>query len=202
MANTAAEYKANARLAAAELLEAGQVGRGKLLVIGASTSEVIGKRIGTSGTLEVAAAVYEGVLEAAAAAGCDVAFQCCEHLNRALVLDRAAAAVYGTAEVSAIPVPGAGGAMAAYAYANLPQPCLVEAVRAHAALDIGETLIGMHLLPVAVPFRPSVRYIGEARVTAAYTRPKLIGGTRAVYSPEIAAEKLLEAGFRKREQDC
>ncbi len=190
-----------------ELLEAGGVSAGKLVVLGVSTSEVGGRRIGTSGTWSTASAIYAGVEQAISRYGCDVAFQCCEHLNRALVMEREAAQRRGYETASVVPVPGAGGAMAAYAYSQLKEPCVVEAVRADAAIDIGETLIGMHVRPVAVPFRPSIRWIGEARVTAAYARPRLIGGARAVYTRE-QAEELAQAAQRVAEekgiqtQDC
>lgn len=165
-----------------ELVEAGRIRPGRLIVFGVSTSEVQGKRIGTSGAETVAAAIHEGVERARRRHGFVPVWQCCEHLNRALAVERDVAEALGLTEVSAVPVPKAGGSMAAYAWRRMRDPCLVEAVAAHAGVDIGETLIGMHLCPVAVPFRPSIRQIGEARVTAAYTRPKLIGGARAVYA--------------------
>lgn len=168
-----------------ELAEAGHLKAGQWLVVGASTSEVAGERIGTAGSETVAAAIWEGVERARQAIGFVPVFQCCEHLNRALVVDREHAERAGLMEVTAVPVPKAGGALAAHAYRNLRNPCLVESVRVHAGLDIGETLIGMHLRPVAVPFRPSIRWIGGARVTMAYTRPKLIGGARAVYQTDV-----------------
>ncbi|MBW5445951.1 TIGR01440 family protein [Cohnella sp. CFH 77786] len=164
-----------------ELAAAGGIRSGRLVVIGTSTSEVQGRRIGTSGTEAVASAIYDGVDRVRSRIGFDVVWQCCEHLNRALVAERSLAEAMDWTIVSAVPVPKAGGSMAAYAYRQMKDPCLVESVRAHAGLDIGETLIGMHLRAVAVPFRPSVRFIGEARLTAAYSRPKLIGGARAVY---------------------
>lgn len=167
-----------------ETAEAGQLGTGKLLVIGASTSEVIGRRIGTAGALDIAEAIFRGIEAVRSELGFWTAYQCCEHLNRALVIEREAMLAYRLEEVSAVPVPKAGGSMAAYAYRHMREPCLVETIQAHAGIDIGETLIGMHLRRVAVPFRPSIRSIGEARVTAAITRPKLIGGARAVYSLE------------------
>src|SRR5690606_9163932 len=113
-------------------------------------------------------------------------YQCCEHLNRALVVERTAAERYGLEIVHAVPVPRAGGSMAAFAYKQLERPCLAESIQAHAGIDIGDTFIGMHLKRVAVPIRPSIATSGEARVTMAFTRPKLIGGARAVYedSPE------------------
>jgi len=167
-----------------ETAEAGKLTAGQLLVIGTSTSEVIGRRIGTSGTLDIAEAIFNGIEAVRRKIGFWTAYQCCEHLNRALVVEREAMLKYRLEEVSAVPVPKAGGSMAAYAYRHLREPCLVETIQAHAGIDIGETLIGMHLRRVAVPFRPSIRYIGEARVTAAITRPKLIGGERAVYRLE------------------
>jgi len=164
-----------------ELAEAGSLRRGNAIVVGVSTSEVRGRHIGTAGAETVAAELFDGVGGMSRTLGLDVVWQCCEHLNRALVCERALAEARGWTIVSAVPVAKAGGSMAAYAYKQLQDPCLVEQVQVHAGIDIGETLIGMHLRAVAVPFRPSVRQIGEARVNAAYSRPKLIGGARAVY---------------------
>ena len=155
--------------------------RCKLLVVGCSTSEVAGQRIGTAGTEEVAARIFRVIMSFADRHKLKVAFQCCEHLNRALVTDVETMVSRGYEEVAAVPVRTAGGAMAAYAYRHLPQPVLVEHVEAEAGIDIGETLIGMHLKHVAVPVRPVQNNLGHARVTLAITRPKLIGGGRAVY---------------------
>lgn len=174
-----------------ELAETAKLGPGKVLVVGASTSEVSGRRIGTGGALETAQELYKGIAEVQAQFGFSVAYQCCEHLNRALVMERELLKQLGLAEVAAVPIPGAGGSMAAYAYRRLDDPCLAEHLEAHAGIDIGETLIGMHLRSVAVPFRPSLRYIGEARVNAAFSRPKLIGGERAVYRLEPAGDSAL-----------
>jgi len=165
-----------------ECIQAGQLKSGQLIVFGVSTSEVAGKRIGTAGASEWAEAIYEGIKLAQKDVSFTPVFQCCEHLNRALVMERAVAKQYGYECVSAIPVPDAGGSMAAYAYERLNEPQLVESVRAHAGIDIGDTLIGMHLRPVAVPARTTIHTIGQAHVTMAFTRPKLIGGARAVYS--------------------
>lgn len=170
---------------AAELVTAGKLSAGQLIVIGASTSEVAGQRIGTSGTEGIAACLYQGLERVKAQYAVEFAFQCCEHLNRALVVEQAYMERSGLEQVSVIPVPGAGGAMAAYAYRQMKSPCVVEAVRAHAGIDIGDTFIGMHLRPVAVPVRPVIRTIGAAHVTMAYSRPKLIGGARAVYTMQI-----------------
>ncbi|WP_051318487.1 TIGR01440 family protein [Cohnella thermotolerans] len=165
-----------------ELIEAGRLRKGQIVVFGCSTSEVQGARIGTSGAEEIAERIYEGVERVRARVGFHAAWQCCEHLNRALVVSRELAEAKGWTVVSAVPVRKAGGSMAAYAYRRLTDPCLVESLQADAGFDIGETLIGMHLRPVAVPVRPSVPWIGEARLTMAYSRPKLIGGERAVYA--------------------
>ncbi len=167
-----------------ELAAAGGLRAKQLLVLGVSTSEVLGQRIGTSGTLDAAQAIYAGMEAARRDIGFYPVFQCCEHLNRALVMEREAAEQYGLELVHAIPVPKAGGSMAAYAFKNLPHACLTETVQAHAGIDIGDTFIGMHLHRVAVPLRPSIRSIGAAHLTMAYTRPKLIGGARAVYTQE------------------
>ncbi len=164
-----------------ELAELAGLKPGKVLVVGTSTSEVAGKRIGTAGALEVAQELLAGIDEVRQEFGFDVAYQCCEHLNRALVMERSVLERLGLREVSAVPVPTAGGSMAAAAYRAITEPALAETIEAHAGLDIGETLIGMHLRRVAVPVRLTVRQIGEARVTAATTRPPLIGGERAVY---------------------
>lgn len=164
-----------------DLAEAAGLGPGKIVVAGVSTSEVAGSRIGTNGAENIAAELYEGLEQVRAQYGFDLVFQCCEHLNRALVMERELLERLRLTEVSAVPVPKAGGSMAAGAYRRLGEPCLAETIEAHAGIDIGETLIGMHLRRVAVPFRPSIRYVGEARVNAAWSRPKLIGGERAVY---------------------
>ncbi|MEK3719130.1 TIGR01440 family protein [Paenibacillus sp. FSL H8-0034] len=175
-----------------ELVQAGNIQAGQLLVIGTSTSEVLGHHIGTSGTETAAQPIFAAIEAVRAEAGFYPVFQCCEHLNRALVMERAAMLAYRLEPVSAIPVPRAGGSMASYAYKHLKQACLVEAVSAHAGIDIGGTLIGMHLKPVAIPLRPSIRIIGHASVQMAYTRPKLIGGARAVY---VVEENSADNGF-------
>jgi uncharacterized protein (TIGR01440 family) len=168
-----------------ELAAAGNVREGQIIVFGVSTSEVIGQHIGTSGTEETARGILEGIRRVQAKTPFLAAFQCCEHLNRAIVVERQTAERYGLEPVSVIPVPKAGGSMAAFAYRLANDPVVVESISAHAGIDIGDTLIGMHLRRVAVPFRPSLRRIGEAHVNAAFTRPKLIGGARAVYEMPV-----------------
>lgn len=153
----------------------------QILVIGTSTSEVIGEHIGTSGSSEVSHQLYAAFNKFQRETGVALAFQCCEHLNRALVVERKTAEEKQLEIVSVVPVKAAGGSMAAYAYQQLEDPVVVEFIKADAGIDIGSTLIGMHLKHVAVPVRTTVKEIGQAHVTLAKTRPKLIGGDRAVY---------------------
>ena len=161
---------------------------GQIIVIGCSTSEVRGSRIGKDGNSAIAEALYTAVAPLAAEKGLYLAFQCCEHLNRALVVERDAAEKYDLDEVSVVPYPHAGGSMASWAYHAFSDPVVAETIQAHGGIDIGETLIGMHLKRVAVPLRLENRQIGQARVNAAFTRPKLIGGMRAKYSLDDASE--------------
>jgi len=156
---------------------------GDLLVIGCSTSEVIGQKIGTASCDQVAQELFSAIMTFCASYRVEPAFQCCEHLNRALVVTRAAARAHNLDDVTVIPRPGAGGALASQAMAGLSNPVVVEhlAQRGKAGIDIGHTLIGMHLRPVVVPVRTKITHIGQAPVVSARTRPKLIGGKRAHY---------------------
>ncbi|WP_410453324.1 TIGR01440 family protein [Paenibacillus alvei] len=181
------QVREQAEAAAHALVREAGLKPGQIVVIGCSTSEVAGARIGTSGASDTAQAIFAGLSVLRSSYGLEVAIQCCEHLNRALVVERRTLERFGLLEVSAVPVRKAGGSMAAYAYRHLPDACLAEELEAHAGIDIGETLIGMHLRRVAVPLRTEVRYIGKARVNMAKTRPKLIGGERAVY--QLPAEE-------------
>ena len=167
--------------AAKEILEAACLVEGDLFVVGCSTSEVAGAGIGTFSSPELAEVVFGSIYQATQETGVYLAAQCCEHLNRALILEKEAAARYGYEIVSVIPQPKAGGAFATAAYKTFEEPVAVEHIRARAGMDIGDTLIGMHLKDVAVPVRIRTREIGDARVVCARTRPKLIGGARAVY---------------------
>lgn len=155
--------------------------KGDVFVVGCSTSEVIGQKIGTAGTMEVAEMIFQQLKKFSDETGVRLAFQCCEHLNRAVVVERSLAAEKNWEEVTVIPVPKAGGSMAAYAYEHIHDPVVVEYIAADCGIDIGDTLIGMHLKHVAVPVRVSLKAVGSAHVTLAKTRPKLIGGARAVY---------------------
>lgn len=154
---------------------------GKVLVVGCSTSEVIGKQIGKAGSPEVASVLFDVFEAFSRERQVALAFQGCEHINRALTVERTTAERLGLDPVGVVPVPEAGGSMASAAYKRLADPVVVETIKADAGIDIGDTFIGMHLKPVAVPVRLPHREIGEAHVTAAITRPKLIGGSRAKY---------------------
>ena len=167
--------------AAKELIEKANLEKGELLVVGCSTSEVSGEKIGSSSKPELAEDVFQGIWEAAKEAGVYLAAQCCEHLNRALILEKEAAKARGYEIVSVVPWPKAGGSFATMAYKYFENPVAVEHIKAEAGMDIGDTIIGMHLRDVAVPVRLSVDKIGNAHLVCARTRPKYIGGERAHY---------------------
>lgn len=171
------------------LLDKANLKPGQVLVLGCSTSEVQGNRIGSAGRGDIAEAILNGADEALSGTGVELAVQCCEHLNRALVVKREVLEKYNLTEVSVVPVPKAGGATAATALKRLSDPAVVETIQAHAGIDIGDTLIGMHLRPVAVPVRIPDVCVGHAHVTMARTRPKLIGGNRAVYAVSEIKDK-------------
>ena len=174
------EIKEQARAAMQELLELAAPKPGSLVVVGCSSSEIMGQKIGKGSTPEAAKAVVDEILPILKARGLCLEAQCCEHLNRALIMERADAERFGYEIVCVRPRPKAGGSFATAVYEAMDDPA-VEFVKADAGLDIGNTMIGMHLKHVAVPLRLSVKTIGEAPVNAARTRPKLIGGSRAEY---------------------
>lgn len=179
------EITAQAKRAAEELLAEAKLHAGDVFVVGCSSSEIVGGHIGRDSSLEAAQAVYAGLAPVLAEQGIWLAAQCCEHLNRALIVEREAMRAFGWEEVCVVPRPHAGGSWATTCWKQFKDPVAVEEIRAHAGLDIGGTLIGMHLKRVAVPVRlPSVRQIGNAILLAARTRPKLIGGERAKYTEE------------------
>ncbi|HHY69419.1 MAG TPA: TIGR01440 family protein [Bacillota bacterium] len=167
-----------------ELLESSNLKPGSILVLGCSTSEVQGKRIGSYGNTDVAKAILGAIQDCLSESGIFLAVQCCEHLNRSLVVERETFEKYNLTEVTVLPIPHAGGATAFCAMMSFEDPVVVESIQGHAGIDIGDTFIGMHLRPVAVPVRLSLNAIGYAHVTAARTRPKLVGGKRAVYDRE------------------
>lgn len=181
------EIKAQAVKAAEEVCSAAKLRAGDLFVVGCSSSEVCGAQIGTHSSVEVAEAIFDGVYSVLQVRGVLLAAQCCEHLNRALVVERAACERFGLTEVNAIPQPKAGGSFASTAYRRFADPVTVESLRQSAAagMDIGGTLIGMHIKPVVVPLRIGVRQIGQAAVLCARRRAKFVGGSRAVYNEEL-----------------
>ena len=181
MKDTLETLTAQARQAAEELLAAAKLCPGDILVVGCSSSEMVGGRIGHASSLEAAQAVFAGIYPLLRERRIWLAAQCCEHLNRALILERDCARQYGYDPVCVVPQPKAGGSFATTAWQSFDHPVAVEHIRAHAGLDIGGTLIGMHLRDVAVPVRLSLDHIGAAILLCARTRPKLIGGSRAVY---------------------
>lgn len=185
MQETLNQIRQAAYQAAKEVLAIAGAKSGALFVAGCSSSEVCGAKIGTDSRPEVAEAIFEGIYEAVREAGGFLAAQCCEHLNRALILEAEAARSRGYEPVNVVPRPKAGGSFATAAYRHFAQPVAVEHIRADMGMDIGDTLIGMHLREVAVPVRISIKTIGEARVVCARTRPKFIGGERAHYDEEL-----------------
>ena len=164
-----------------EFLSVAPMKAGEILVVGCSSSEIVGEAIGKGSDFNAVSAVYEGIAPILAEKGIFLAAQCCEHLNRALVVERECAEKYGLETVCVVPKAKAGGSFATAAYENFKDPVVVETIKAHAGIDIGDTLIGMHLRAVAVPVRLSVKRLGEANVVFAKTRPKYIGGPRAEY---------------------
>lgn len=171
------------REAIEELLEKAGLKKGDIVVIGCSTSEILGSKLGTNSNPETAKILFESIYECLCSKGIYLAAQCCEHLNRAIVVEREAVPYAETANV--IPQPKAGGSFATEAYKHFKDPVVVEEIKADAGIDIGLTLIGMHLKKVAVPVRLKTDKIGEAKIVAARTRPKFIGGTRAVYDEKL-----------------
>ncbi len=179
------DIKAQARTAIEELVEGAKLQKGQIVVVGCSSSEIGGQKIGSDSHVDLAAAVFEEIYDVVKAHGLYLAAQCCEHLNRALIVEEECAKAYGLDIVNVVPQPKAGGSFATAAYAHFSHPVAVEHLKAHAGLDIGGTLIGMHLREVAVPLRISIQYIGKAHILLARTRPKFIGGIRAHYDEAL-----------------
>lgn len=177
------EIQTAARKTAEEIIEKGKLTRGNILVVGCSTSEVMGSTIGTDSNYETATAIYKGIAEACDEKGIFIAAQCCEHLNRAIIIENEA--IGNAPFCNVVPQPKAGGSFATNAYKAFKSPVAVEHIKADAGIDIGFTLIGMHLKEVAVPVRLKNNKIGEATVLAARTRAKFIGGSRAVYNDDL-----------------
>ena len=174
----------DAEAAVRELIEAAHLAAGQLLVIGCSSSEMVGERIGKNSSMEAAVALRDAILPILSEHGILLTVQCCEHLNRALIMERDTAEKYGYEPVWVKPQPKAGGSFATAVWESMDDPVAVEEIKAHAGMDIGATLIGMHLRRVAVPVRLSLNHIGQAPLVCARTRPAYIGGPRAQYQTE------------------
>ena len=170
-----------ARTVLTELLDQAALRPDALLVVGCSSSEIVGAQIGKGSSMEAAQAAFRGIWPILQERGIALAVQCCEHLNRALIMERAVAERKGYEIVNVVPQPHAGGSFAVTAWNAFEDPVAVETVQADAGIDSGGTLIGMHLRRVAVPVRTSLDHIGDAIVLCARTRPKYIGGPRAMY---------------------
>ncbi|MBE7041089.1 MAG: TIGR01440 family protein [Ruminococcaceae bacterium] len=179
------ELTKQAKTAVCELLDAAKLAPGDIFVVGCSTSEVCGEHIGKGSSIEAAEALWQGIAPVLKERGIFLAAQCCEHLNRAVIIEAEAAKKFGYEPVNVVPQPKAGGSFATTTYKYMENPVAVEAIRADAGIDIGGTLIGMHLKPVAVPVRLSIDTIGKARILCARTRPKFIGGVRAHYDENL-----------------
>ena len=177
------EIKKQAADVTAELCEKAKLREGQILVVGCSSSEVCGDKIGSNSNLDVAKAVFSGIYETTKARGIYLAAQCCEHLNRAIIIEQAA--VPDAELVNVVPQPKAGGSFVTTAYQTFEHPVALEEIKADAGIDIGDTFIGMHLKKVAVPVRLTNHEIGEAHITAARVRPNFIGGERAHYDAEL-----------------
>ena len=179
------QIKAQSKQAAEELITGAKLKKGDLVVVGCSSSEVGGSKIGTNSSLEVAQAIFAGIYPVFKENGIYMATQCCEHLNRAIIVEKEYADKMGIDQVNVIPQPKAGGSFSTTAYKEFEHAVAVEKIRADAGMDIGDTLIGMHIKEVVVPLRLSVKKIGEANLVCARRRPKFVGGSRAVYDPEL-----------------
>lgn len=177
------DVKEQAKLATVELIEKAKLKKGDILVVGCSTSEVRGNKIGTDSDPDTAKEIFDGIYPVLKENGIYLAVQCCEHLNRAIITEREA--VPNAEIVNVVPQKKAGGSLATVAYGEFNNPIALEEIKADAGIDIGGTLIGMHLKKVAVPVRLSINKIGEANIICARVRPKFIGGVRAIYDQDL-----------------
>ena len=177
------DIKNQCERAVREILEVAKLSKGDIFVVGCSTSEVVGSKIGTDSNEDVASQIFEGIYSILKENDIYMAVQCCEHLNRAIVIEKDAVPFLET--VNVVPQKKAGGSLATVAYKSFKNPVVVENIKASAGIDIGDTLIGMHLKAVAVPVRISFDKIGKANIVCARTRPKFIGGIRAVYNQDL-----------------
>lgn len=179
------ELTMQAKTAVLEIIKQSGTGEGDIFVVGCSSSTVKGESYGTSSSMEIAQAIFDGIYPELKSRGIYLAAQCCEHLNRAIITERAAADKLCEPQVNVVPQPKAGGSFATITYNTLDDPVAVEHILADAGIDIGGVLIGMHLKEVAVPLTLSIKSIGKANITSARTRPKFIGGERAHYNDDL-----------------
>lgn len=177
------ELKKQAENVTKEIIEKAGLKKGQILVVGCSSSEICGDKIGSNSNLEVAQAVFQGIYDVLQEYEIYLAAQCCEHLNRAIIVERDA--VPFSEIVNVVPQPKAGGSFGTTAYKTFQDPVAVEEIKADAGIDIGGTLIGMHIKKVAVPVKLENNKVGQANVLAARVRPKFIGGERAVYDENL-----------------
>lgn len=186
--DTLKKLEQQAKSVAEEICEKAKLHKGQILVVGCSSSEVCGDKIGSNSNLLVAEAVFKGIYDALCQRGIYLAAQCCEHLNRAIIVE--SEAVPFAEIVNVVPQPKAGGSFATTAYKTFKHPVALEEIKADAGIDIGDTLIGMHLKKVAVPVRLESNKIGEAHIVAARVRPKFIGGSRAIYDEVLSGGEI------------
>lgn len=179
------EISMQVKTAVTELLSAAKLEKGDIVVVGCSSSEIIGSKLGTNSSVEVANTVFDALYPIIKENGLFLAAQCCEHLNRALIIEKDCAKLYGYNRVNVVPQPKAGGSFSTRAYACFENPVAVECIQASAGMDIGDVLIGMHLKRTAVPVRLSINQIGQAHLVCARTRPPFIGGVRAKYDEDL-----------------
>ncbi|MBQ9935398.1 MAG: TIGR01440 family protein [Lachnospiraceae bacterium] len=179
--DTLQEIYNQAKAATQEVVTQSKLEAGDILVVGCSSSEIIGETIGNASSIDAAKSAFDGIIDVLKANGIYLAAQCCEHLNRAIIIEKELAVRDRMEIVNVVPQPKAGGSFATTAYKEFTNPVAVEHIKADAGMDIGDTLIGMHLKEVAVPLRISINSIGEAHLVCARTRAKFIGGERAVY---------------------
>ena len=177
------DIKNQCEIAINELCDVAKLKKGDIMVIGCSTSEIVGSKIGTNSDFDTAEVVFNTIYSVLQSRGIYMAVQCCEHLNRAIVIEKEA--VPNCEIVNVVPQKKAGGSLATKAYHSFKNPCVVEEIKADCGIDIGGTLIGMHLKKVAVPVRLSINKIGEANIICARVRPKFIGGIRAIYDESL-----------------
>lgn len=179
------DIKKQTEKAVKELIETAKLNAGDVFVVGCSSSEVIGEKIGTNSSVETANELFDAIYSVLNKHKIYLAAQCCEHLNRAMIIEKELADKNGIEMVNVVPQPKAGGSFATATYKNFKNPVAVENIKGDAGMDIGGTLIGMHLKEVAVPVRLSIKKIGEANIICARTRPKFIGGVRAHYNEDL-----------------